>query len=449
MKRRTLLSAAGLSATAASLAACGSGTPGQSKDDADAAGDRTQIEFWHRTFTPFENEWYADIVKQYNDAQDTYFVTDVEVPADAWEQRVKSAQAAGTMPDVYTDPSTMDEGARLGQFLALDDLIDAEQLDDLTDQAKELVTVDGKVYGYPLLLEPQSALFWNKEMFEEAGLDPEKPPTSWDELYETCEKLLPALPDGTFALTTAGDQDTFAWATVGQQYQVSGHFPITDDWSEADTDDPKYEELLGFYKTLREKGYIPKQPLGPYVEAKAYGEKKCAMMTSGSWAFSEIASDYEELLDSTGIAPFPTSDGDLSDSVATLGNFKWVIDAKTEQPEAAADFVSWCLAGDVENLVPFFVGTQFTKAPARPSVADAVQAAPEADDAPWSAVVSEDIAPASISNPSYPWDILLAMGKALEKGMNGEDPAAALKAAGTEIQKVIDREELAGKAPQD
>ncbi|MGO2048387.1 MAG: ABC transporter substrate-binding protein, partial [Brachybacterium tyrofermentans] len=80
MKRRTLLSAAGLSATAASLAACGSGTPGESKDDADAAGDRTQIEFWHRTFTPFENEWYADIVKQYNDAQDTYFVTDVEVP---------------------------------------------------------------------------------------------------------------------------------------------------------------------------------------------------------------------------------------------------------------------------------------------------------------------------------------------------------------------------------
>lgn len=166
---------------------------------------------------------------------------------------MKSAQAAGTMPDVYTDPSTMDEGARLGQFLALDDLLDAEQLENLTDQAKELVTVDGKVYGYPLLLEPQSALFWNKDMFEAAGLDPEKPPTSWDELYATCEKLLPTLPDGAFALTTAGDQDTFAWATVGQQFQVAGHFPITDDWSEADAEDAQYEELLGFYKTLREK----------------------------------------------------------------------------------------------------------------------------------------------------------------------------------------------------
>ncbi|GAA1309322.1 hypothetical protein [Brachybacterium tyrofermentans] len=173
------------------------------------------------------------------------------------------------------------------------------------------------------------------------------------------------------------------------------------------------------------------------------------MMTSGSWAFSEIASDYDDLLGVTGIAPFPTSDGDLSASVATLGNFKWVIDAKTDQPDGAADFLSWCLAGDVANLVPFFVGTQFTKAPARPDVADAVQAAPEAADAPWSAVVSEDIAPASVPTPSYPWDILLAMGKALEKGMNGEDPAKALSGANGEIQKVIDREELAGKAPRD
>lgn len=449
MRRRTLISGAAAGAAGLGLAACGSGTPGQSKDEDAAADGRTTIEFWHRTFTPFENEWYAGIVKDYNKASEKYHVKDVEVPADAWDQRMKSAQAAGTAPDVYTDPSTMDEGVRLGQFLALDDLIDKDKLENLTDQAKELVTVDGKIYGYPLLLEPQSALFWNKDMFEKAGLDPEKPPTSWDELDATCEKLKPTLPGGAFCITTAGDQDTFAWATVGQQYQVAGHYPVSDDWSTADADDPKYGELLDFYKKLLDKGYIPKQPLGAYVEAKAYGEKKCAMMTSGSWAFSEIASDYEDLLDRTGIAPFPTSDGDLSDAVATLGNFKWVVDAKTDQPEAAADFVSWCLADDAARLVPFFVGTQFTKAPARPDVADEVQKAPEAKKAPWSTVVSEDIAPASLTVPSYPWDILLAMGKAIEKGMTGTDPTKALTAANSEIQKVIDREDLSGKAPKD
>lgn len=449
MKRRTFISAAGAAAAVGGLAACGSGTPGQSKDDAAAAGDRVQIEFWHRTFTPFENEWYADIVKKYNEGQDKYFVKNSEIPADAWEQRVKSAQAAGTMPDVYTDPSTMDEGVRLGQFLALDDVMEASALENLTDQAKKLVTVDGKVYGYPLLLEPQTTLFWNKEMFEQAGLDPETPPKSWDELYSYCDKLKGSVPDGAFPLTTAQDQGTFAWATQGQQFQVAGHFPISDDWSTAEATDAKYHELIEFYANLYSNGYIPKQPLGAYVEAKAFGERKSAMMTSGSWAMSEIGSDYDDLLPLTGVATFPTSTGDLSANVSTLGNFKWVIDAKTDQPEAAADFVSWCLAGDVQNLVPFFVGTQFTKAPARPDVAEAVQEDPAAADATWSAVVSDEIAPASIESPSYPWDVSLAMGVALEKGMNGEDPAKVLEEANATIQRVIDREKLAGKAPKD
>ena len=134
--------------------------------------------------------------------------------------------------------------------------------------------------------------------------------------------------------------------------------------------------------------------------------------------------------------------------MATLGNFKWVIDAKTDQPDAAADFLGWALAGDPELLVPFFVETQFTKAPARPDVAKAVQADPRAADAPWSVVVSEKIAPASIVSPSYPWDVLLAMGVAIEKGMNGVAPKDALSEANTTIETIIDREQLGGKAPQ-
>src|SRR5690606_8026333 len=69
MKRRTLLSAAAASATAAGLAACGSGTPGQSKEDPAAAG-RSQVEFWGNVFTTPENAWYEKIVEDFNAAQD-------------------------------------------------------------------------------------------------------------------------------------------------------------------------------------------------------------------------------------------------------------------------------------------------------------------------------------------------------------------------------------------
>jgi multiple sugar transport system substrate-binding protein len=44
-------------------------------------------------------------------------------------------------------------------------------------------TYDGRLYGVPLYADV-SALFWNKDLFRQAGLDPEKPPTS---LAEICE----------------------------------------------------------------------------------------------------------------------------------------------------------------------------------------------------------------------------------------------------------------------
>ena len=41
-------------------------------------------------------------------------------------------------------------------------------------------------------------LFWNKRAFEEAGLDPNKPPTTWDELWEYADKLDKKNADGTY-----------------------------------------------------------------------------------------------------------------------------------------------------------------------------------------------------------------------------------------------------------
>ena len=68
MKRRTLFSAAAATAGIAGLASCGSGTPGQSKQDPAAAG-RSQVEFWGNVFTTPENAWYEQIVKDFNDSQ--------------------------------------------------------------------------------------------------------------------------------------------------------------------------------------------------------------------------------------------------------------------------------------------------------------------------------------------------------------------------------------------
>jgi multiple sugar transport system substrate-binding protein len=444
MRRRTLLTslaAGGL--TAAGLSACGSGTPGQQAEDP-RAKDRATVEFWGSVFTTPENTWYKQVVEDFNDAQEDVFVNYQVVPADAWDQKLKAAQAAGNAPDTYVVAGRLDTDARTGLLHELDDLIDDEVWDKITDQSKEIGQYQGKWYGCPLLLEPQMTLLWDKDIFEKAGLDPETPPTSWDEMYAACEKIQPLMANGQFAVATAADADTFGWTTVASQMHVAGHLPISDDWSEADAEDPKYEELIGFYKTLRDNGWMPKQPLGAGNSSQPYGEGKCAMMSMGSWAMSEIVADYPDKVATTGMAPWVQSDGDLTTSVSTTGNMKWVMDAKAKEPEATAAFFSWALGGETDVLLPFFVNTQFTKAPARKDVTEAVNSDPKAADAPWSDVVFQDIVPYCIPETLYPWDINVAMGTAIESGMNGEaEPAAALTKAQKEIQKIIDREDLA------
>src|SRR5690625_5387916 len=159
---------------------------------------------------------------------------------------------------------------------------------------------------------------------------------------------------------------------------------------------------------------------------------------------SEIAADYPDLVPVTGVAPWVQAEGDLSHSVASSGNMRWVVDAKAKEPAAAASFMEWVLGGDPEVLRPFFVDTQFTKAPARDEVTEVVNSDPAAAEASWSDVVFEDIVPNCIPEAQYPWDINEAMGAAIQAGMLGQlSPSDALAEASAEIQKVIEREDLA------
>ena len=448
--RRAAIAAIGAITVGTMLAACGASTPGGSAGGDAGEDGVTTIQFWHRNFTPVENEWYADIVKKFNASQDKIKVVDTEVPGDAWDQKMKAAQAAGKAPDVYTHPGSIRDAVTAGQLHELDSIVPADALAEISDAAKPVSEMDGKYYAYPLLLEPQAVLFWNTEMLDAAGVDSENGPKTWDDLLAACAKIQPTLADGQYCISPAQDAATFAWSTVGQQYNFAGHTALADDWTQADIDDDGYRDMMTQYKTLWDEGYMPKQPLADYGGGKDFGEQKVAFKVSGSWMMSEIGSDYPDVLGLTGIGPMVSASGSDDRTTTTLGNFKWVVDAKTKNAEAAGEFLSWAIAGDPENLVSFFVDTQFTKAPVRQSVQDAVAADPAAAAAPWSQVIVDEIAPNAIPEPNYPWDVSLAVGTAFESVMKGAaSPDAAIDTANKAIQTVIDREGLADKAPSE
>ncbi len=448
-----LLAAGAALALTSSVAACGSGTPGEAaptttEGTTGAPAETTTIEFWHRTFTPVENTWYEDIIAKFNAAQTEVKVVGTEVPADAWDQKMKAAQAAGKAPDIYTHPGSIQDAVNAGQLYELNKVVPMDALNEIIDAARPVSEVDGAFYAYPLLLEPQAVLFWNKDMLTAAGLDPEKGPATWQELLDMCAKIKPTLAQGSYCIAPAQDAVTFAWSSVGQQWNFNGHLALSDDWTAPNVETDGYKALIAVYKNLWDSGYMPKQALAAYVEGKDFGQEKAAFKVSGSWMMSEIGSDYPDLLAKTGVGPMPNSPDAAGRTATTMGNFKWVIDAKAAHPEAAGKFLAWAIAGDPANLVPFFVNTQFTKVPVRASVQEAVAADAAAANAPWSDVVTNQIAPTAIPEPTYPWDVSLAVGTAMEAGMTGAASAdAALKTASDAIKTVIERDGLPAKAP--
>ncbi len=454
-KHRFVSVAALASVTALLLSACSGGSGGQSQstDEGNAtpeSGDKVTIEFWHRTFSPVENEWYKQIVQDFNDSQDEILVHDTEIPADAWDQRMKAAQAAGNAPDIYTHSGSIQDAVNAGQLHELNGIVSDDALGQIIDAALPVSEIGDKFYAYPLLLEPQTVLFWNKDMLEAAGLDPEVGPATWQDLLDDCAAIKPTLAAGQFCISPAGDAATFAWSTVGQQYNFSGHTALNDDWTEPNIDDQGYRDLMDSYKALWDNDYMPKQPLEAYVEARDFGEQKAAFKVSGSWLMSGIGSDFPEMLENTGVGAFPNSPNADGRTATTMGNFKWVVDAKSKNAEAAGKFLEWSIAGDPENVLPFFVDTQFTKVPVRVSVQEALEPEAAAANAPWSAIIMNDIAPTAIPEPSYPWDISLAVGTAIEKVMkSAASPDEAIKTAEDEIRMVIERENLPEKAPSE
>lgn len=423
-----------------------SAAPGSSAVDTSAPpASKTVVNFWQRQFEDYQKVWFKKQIDAFNASQSEIDVRHTVVPSDAWDAKMKAAQAAGSSPDVVTtNYGGIKPGIVNGQFARLDDLMEAAAFEDIAENVRDFVRTDAGYFGYPMLVEPSTVLFYRTDLFAAAGLDPAKPPTSWDELITTARALT---KDGVFGMNIAQVAPDLAWSSWGLQYNAAGQLPITDDWSEPRATAPGFKALAEFYKTLYTEKLMPPEATFPYAEIDAYGQGTVAMAASGSWAIGQLSNDFSDTLANTAVAAFPSIDGDQTKPTSTLGGWTLTIDAKSKAPQQAADFISWLLAGDPAIMMDFFATSGYSKYSARTSVAEALAADPEASRNAFLGVVTKDVLPYAKAEPAYPWDISFAFATALEKAMKGGDIDAALAEADAAIADVIEKQKLAGTAP--
>lgn len=199
------------------LAGCSAGDSGGGGGGKSSNG-KTQITFWQQKFEDYQQAWFKEYVDKYNASQSKVHVKYNVVPADTWDQKLKAAQAAGKQPDVATtNYGSIRSGVTDGQFTDLDGLIPAKSFADIKDNVKSFVTVNGKHYAYPMLVEPSTVLYYRKDLVKAAGLDPNSPPKTWDELVTWAKKLTTGKVKGMTIASTAAD---LGWSSWGLQYNA-------------------------------------------------------------------------------------------------------------------------------------------------------------------------------------------------------------------------------------
>jgi multiple sugar transport system substrate-binding protein len=171
------------------LSACSS-TKGESAEPKKTKDGKIIIDFWTFWGSETRRPIIEKMVDDYNASQDKVFVKHTFLPwGDIWTKNL-AAIAAGNPPDVIiNDINSVSHRAKNNQAENLSKYIKKDDYKDkFYPELWNTVEYEGDPYAVPFNTDTR-LLFYNKTAFKEAGLDPNKPPRTWEELETYAQKL--------------------------------------------------------------------------------------------------------------------------------------------------------------------------------------------------------------------------------------------------------------------
>ena len=265
-------------------------------------------------------------------------------------------RSAETAPDVfYEDSSKIRADADAGYLYKLDDL--PKGWDDwdsqFTDAAKKVG--EGKDGTYAVPLSTDSRVIWyNKKVFEKAGISTPWQPKKWDDILDAAAKIKKNVPDVVPFNMFAGT--AIAEGSVMQSFYELLFGTKLGDNALMDSSSEKWvvgskgmKDALEFIKTLYDKGYAPTAAqaldsnLGTTIANDWLPNGKIGGTVDGSWMpgtwMKGGSYEWPEYEDEIGAALFPTQNGQAPGYVTMSGGWTLAIGSKTKNAELAFDFI--------------------------------------------------------------------------------------------------------------
>ncbi|HEY0868165.1 MAG TPA: sugar ABC transporter substrate-binding protein [Fimbriimonas sp.] len=287
---------------------------------------------------PWENDLYTKIYIPEFERQNP----DIKVRFHHFEDygnRILLSHAGGIAPDVIRQNLDFSMGwIRRGMNLPLDRYIDGPDGIDRKDFIPILwdgLRFEGKTYGVPQDINIL-ALFYNKDLFDRAGMAYPDENWTWSDLKRANERLTQDA-DGDGHPDVIGLD--FAWGSFTFRpfvYQAGGKF-WNEDGDRTVIDSPESIEALAFYRTLMQKYTLTRSNsqrggLGP---DKFFEAGKVAIYVDGSWRTPSLKKNAPKLR--FGVAPMPRGKKPMSVSSSCF----WAVSSQTKNPEAAWKLVKF------------------------------------------------------------------------------------------------------------
>lgn len=179
-----------LSSAVALCAVVGLSGCGSSQSNSSESSGVTKITLWHG-FTEKDGQVVQKIANEFNDSQKKYRIDVEKNPWNVINDKLMSGLSAGNGPDMLAYQADLAKGyIDQGAFQSTDDYY-SDSANESRLYRKNVVNdgmVSGKHYGVPMGHAPYSVYF-NKKLFEQAGIGPDQYPKSWDELVALAQRL--------------------------------------------------------------------------------------------------------------------------------------------------------------------------------------------------------------------------------------------------------------------
>ncbi|WAU86472.1 sugar ABC transporter substrate-binding protein [Streptomyces sp. Qhu-G9] len=337
MPRRAL--AAAVVALVLPLSACGFGGDDSGSTDASGKveGDIT-FQTWNlrANFKPYFEGLVADFEKKYPGTH----VKWVDQPAEGYADKISADAAGGTLPDVVNvSPDLVAPLAKAGLALDLDKAAAKYKKEYLPGAwaSHEIPGMEG-TYAFPWYLNT-GPLFYNKSLFEEAGLDASKPPKTYDELFDDALELADKSDGKVATLANVPTIEDFGRYGVELMNKEGTAFAFND---------AKGVELLTRYKELYDAKALDSQALTatPESSGKKFLTGAVAMNPGSALDLGNFKKQAPNLYKNIGITDQITSTGKVNMYVMGV-----MVNARTKQAPAAVAFAHFVT--DAQNQMTF------------------------------------------------------------------------------------------------